>query len=231
MSRVHAAYRSCCLALLAGACALAGACDAGNVTPSLTSVTPARACGGMATSLALAGSGFEARIDGVLGTASAEVPTVTATAGGGSPVTLPSRWLSTAALGATVAAGTLAAGTYDVTVANPDGARATLAQAFTSAPGPRVDNVAPVQLCSTGGTFTVTGAGFASGAAVSVSDGTMTLPGTNVAVASATQLTVQLGSNSFANNAALDLTVTNPDGCSGTLTGALHRKTGAGGCP
>ncbi|HEX6835624.1 MAG TPA: hypothetical protein VF334_03575, partial [Polyangia bacterium] len=110
-------------------------------------------------------------------------------------------------------------------------ARATLPQAFTSDPGPRVDNVTPPQLCSTGGDFTVTGAGFAAGATVTLSDGTTTVPGSNVAVASATQLTVHFGTNTFANNAALDLTVANPDGCSGTLTAALHRKTGSGGCP
>lgn len=231
MSRVHAAYRSCCLALVAGACALAAGCDAGHVVPALARVTPALVCGGTAAALTLDGSGFEARVDGVLGAATSEIPTVSVAASGGSPVLLPSRWRSTAMLDATVAPGLLAAGRYDVSVANPDGARATLLQALASDASPAVDNVMPVQLCATGGSFTVTGSGFAAGATVSVSDGTRTLPGSNVAVTSATQLTVQLGANTFANNAALDLTVTNPDGCSGTLATALHRKTGAGGCP
>lgn len=135
------------------------------------------------------------------------------------------------ALSVAVPAGTLAAGTYDIAVANPDGARATLPQAFISEPGPRVDNVTPPQLCSTGGDFTVTGAGFAAGATVTLTDGATTLPGSNVAVTSATQLTVRFGANSYANNAQLDLTVANPDGCSGTLTAALHRRSGTGGCP
>jgi len=231
MTPVHTAYRLRLVALLASACALVAACDGGRVAPSLLTVTPARACGGTATTLALAGSGFEARVDGVLGTATAVEPAVTATAGGGAPVPLASRWLSTAALSVAVPAGMLAAGTYDIAVANPDGARATLAQAFTSDPAPRVDNVTPPQLCSTGGDFTVTGSGFVAGASVTLSDGTTTLPGTNVAVASATQLSVHFGTNSYANNAQLDLTVANPDGCSGTLASALHRRSGTGGCP
>ncbi|HEX8954336.1 MAG TPA: hypothetical protein VF945_20925, partial [Polyangia bacterium] len=157
--------------------------------------------------------------------------TVTATAAGGSPVALPSVWQSTAALAVDLPAGLLDAGSYDVAVANPDGAQATLAQALTRDPGPRVDGVMPPQLCSTGGDFTVTGAGFVAGAAVTLSDGATTLPGSNVVVASPTQLTVHFAANSFANNAALDLTVIDPSGCSATLAAALHRKTGSGGCP
>ena len=86
-------------------------------------------------------------------------------------------------------------------------------------------------LCATGGDFTVAGAGFAAGATVTLGDGKNTLAGSNVVVASPSSLTVHFGANSFANNARLDLTVTNPDGCSDTLANALKRKTGAGGCP
>ncbi|HEX6839196.1 MAG TPA: hypothetical protein VF334_21615, partial [Polyangia bacterium] len=107
---MHTAYRRRLGVLLASACALVAACDSGRVAPSLVSVTPTRACAGTATTLAIAGSGFEARVDGVLGTATSEQPAVTATAGGGSPVLLASAWLSTAALRVDLAAGTLAAG-------------------------------------------------------------------------------------------------------------------------
>ena len=232
MTPVHTAYRRRLVAPLACACALAAAaCDGGRVVPSLASVTPARACSGAATTLALAGSGFEARVVGALGSPTAEAPAVTATASGGSPVTLPSRWQSTAAIAVDLSATLLPAGSYDVAVTDPDGARASLPQALAIDAAPRVDSAMPPQLCSTGGDFTVAGAGFAAGATVTLSDGATTLAGSDVVVASPTQLTVHFAANSFANNASLDLTVTNADGCGATLTGALHRKTGSGGCP
>lgn len=234
MSHVHTAYRRRAVVGLASACALGAcvlaSCGDDRVTPTLDSVTPARACSGAAATIALAGSGFEARLADVLGTPTAEAPTVLAATSGGSPVTLPSRWQSADALAADLPT-TLAAASYDVTVVNPDGARATLASAFALDASPTIGSVTPPQLCSTGGNFTVTGAGFVAGAAVTLDDGTTTLVGSDVAVASPTQLTVQFGNNTFANNAALTLTVTNPDGCSAALPNAVHRKTGGGGCP
>jgi hypothetical protein len=215
--------------MLASACALG--CGSDRVTPSLTSVTPALVCGSDATTLALAGDGFEARVVGLLGQPTAESPTVTATASGGSPVVLPSRWLSVAALAVDLPSELLAVGVYDLAVTNPTGARAALPQSLTRVASPRVDNAMPNQLCVGGGDFTVTGANFVAGATAVLGDGATTLPGTNVVVASATQLTMHLGANTFADNARLDLTVTNPDGCAGTLVSALKRKTGTGGCP
>jgi len=228
---MHAAYRRRRVALLAGACALAAACDGGRVTPAPASVSPSLVCGEGAATLMLAGSGFAARVDGALGQPSGESPAV-ALASGGSTVALASRWLSTTALAVDLPAAVPADGRYDVTVINPDGARATLVQAFARDPAPRVDGVNPPQLCSTGGDFTVSGGGFADGATVAISDGASTLAANSVSVTSATQLMARFaGTNDFANNASLDLTVTNPDGCSATLAGALHRKTGGGGCP
>jgi hypothetical protein len=181
--------------------------------------------------LALAGDGFEARVVNALGQPAAESPTVSATAGAGSPVLLPSRWLSAASLAVDLPGSFLDAGAYDVTVANPDGATSTLAHALTVVAAPRVDNVTPAMLCATGGDFTVTGADFDAAATVALTDGTVTIAGSNVVVDSATQLAVHFAANTFADNARLDLTVTNPSGCSFTLVDALKRKTGGGGCP
>jgi len=229
MSEVHAAYRRL---MLASACALGvAACGSGRVVPSLTSVTPAAICGSASTELFLAGQGFEARVAGVLDQPAGETPTVTATASGGSPVVLTSRWASTTELIVDLPGTLLGPGVYDVTVANPDGATTTLPRSLSRLSSPRVDSVTPGMLCSTGGDFTVAGADFVAGATVALTDGTMTLPGTSVVVTSATQLTVHFAANTFANNASLDLTVTNPDGCAFTLTAALKRKTGGGGCP
>jgi hypothetical protein len=229
MTEVHTAYRRL---MLASACALGvAACGSGRVVPSLTSVTPPLVCGGSAATLLVAGQGFEARVAGVLDRPAGETPTVTATASGGSPVVLPSRWLSTTSLAVDLAPQLLGIGSYDLTVANPDGASTTLPHALSRVASPRVDNVTPGMLCGTGGDFTVAGADFVAGATVTLGDGTMTLPGASVVVTSATQLTVHFAANTFANNAQLDMTVTNPDGCAFTLANALKRKTGGGGCP
>jgi hypothetical protein len=215
--------------MLASACVLG--CGSDRVTPSLTSVTPHPLCGDGAATLALGGTGFAARVVGLLGQPAGETPTVTF-AGDGSPVTLPSRWLSTTALAVDVPGGVPAYGTYDLIIANPDGAQTKGLGAFARLSAPRVDNVAPGMLCATGGDFTVTGDGFVAGAIAAISDNSGTLGAMSVSVASPTQLTAHfVGTNNFANNASLDFTVTDPSGCSGTLAGALKRKTGGGGCP
>src|SRR4051812_23175342 len=117
MAKVHTAYRRRMAWVLASACALG--CGSDRITPSLTSVTPSLVCGSDAATLALAGDGFEARVVGLLGQPTGESPTVTAAASGGSPVVLPSRWLSTAALAVELPGELLAVGVYDVVVTNP----------------------------------------------------------------------------------------------------------------
>jgi len=221
MARVHTSYRPRAALLLASACVLG--CGSDRVVPSLTSVTPALVCGSDAATLALAGDGFEARVAGVLGQPAGESPTVTATESGGSPAVLPSRWLSAASLAVDLPSERLAAGIYDVVVTNPDGASATLPQSLHVDPAPRVDNAMPMNLCSTGGDFTVSGANFVAGATISLTDGTMSIAGSSVVVVSPTQLTVHFPANTYADNARLDLTVTNPDGCAFTLASALRR--------
>ena len=107
------------------------------------------------------------------------------------------------------------AGVVNVSVLNPDGQGATLANAFTytgtPAPAPQVNSISPTSGPSGGGTATtINGANFQSGATVSfggISAPAVTVPST--AQIQAVTPGVPAGT--------VDVTVTNPDGQSGTL--------------
>ncbi len=103
------------------------------------------------------------------------------------------------------------AGTYDVTLTNPDGQFFDLAASYTYEPAPSVGTVAPTAGAVSGGTaLTITGTGFLTGAAVTVGGSTCT----TVVVVSATQITC----NTPAHLAgAVDIVVTNADQQVGTL--------------
>jgi hypothetical protein len=202
---------------------------------------PDRLCGGQKATLQISGDGFVARIVDTLGQPRAEAPatslfpatTLTGAPLGGLPIALRTQWQSAQQLAADVPLGLLGSAIYDVTVINPDGARATLPTSLTVFAGPRIDNVMPMFLCSVGNTFTVTGEGFVPGARALVND-----PSTNVSldaatttVMSPTQLTAQFGANTYADNTRLDFLVENPDGCAAKLADSVRRKSGGGGCP
>jgi hypothetical protein len=182
--------------------------------------------------LQLGGDGFAPRLREVLGQPAVDPPTVDVTFGG-PLVALPARWQSVQRLDADVAASSLAPQHYDVVVTNPDGAAATLPRALTVDPAPRIDAVAPGMICASGGTLTLTGAGFLDGDSASLVDPQtgMRSTATTTTVTSPTKLDAHFGANNFAGNATLDVVVDNPDGCSATLAGAVKRKVGGGNCP
>jgi plastocyanin len=119
------------------------------------------------------------------------------------------------------------AGSVDVVVANPDGQSSRLTGAFTyvgSAPppppppaavAPTVTAIAPASATTAGGTaVTLTGTGFAAGAAVSIG-GTAA---SSVVVASATSITATTPPHAAGS---VDVVVTNADGLTGRLTGGF----------
>jgi hypothetical protein len=222
--KLHAAYRRCLLV------ALASGCTSLAPAPSLTSVTPARVCTTAAATLTLAGDGFGVRLHDVLGQPAADLPSVTVS-DGGPTLALPTRWQSVEEVLADLAANTLGAGRFDVTVTNPDGAAATLAMALTVEGPPRVDSVMPTRLCSGGSTLTVAGAGFLDGATTSLLDpaGGMRLAATRTTVSAPTRLDAQFGAPAFNGNPSLTLVVANADGCSAALPNAV--RLGVGNCP
>lgn len=166
---------------------------------ALDAVAPAAGPEGGGTVLTLTGAGFDASASVTVGGVPA---TVTASGAGALTAVAPPH----------------APGRVDVAVANPGGASATLAGAFTyvaaPAPPPAVTAVAPASGPVGGGTLvTVSGAAFQAGAAV-------TFDGAPAALlaASPDQLLVQAPAHSAG---AVAVTVANADGQSATLAAAF----------
>jgi hypothetical protein len=88
---------------------------------------------------------------------------------------------------------------------------------------PTIGTVSPASLPHNGAvtTVTVTGTGFQSGIAVTLSDPTYVVQ--SVTFVSATQIKVDV-KNNYTNNGThlADLTVLNPDGGTATKPGAIH---------
>lgn len=107
-----------------------------------------------------------------------------------------------------------AVGAVDVTVTNPDGRSFTLPKAYTySGNTLTVTSIAPTNGTTAGGTpVTITGAGFQTGAIVLFADTTLA---TNTVVVSTTTITCLTPAHAAG---AVDVTVTNPDNSTFTLT-------------
>ena len=102
-------------------------------------------------------------------------------------------------------------GTVDVIVTNPDGQADTLFNGFTFAVAPVVTSIDPTSGKEIGLTsVTITGSNFQSGATVTFGG----RAATNVVVVSPTVITATAP---FHSPGTVDVTVTNPDGLSGTL--------------
>jgi hypothetical protein len=106
-----------------------------------------------------------------------------------------------------------AAGAVDVTVTNADTQNGTKTGAFTYlAPAPTVGSVAPLSGSIGGGTaITITGNNFVNGASVTIGG----VPVTGVTVVNSTSITGLTGAHAAG---VVNVTVTNPDTQSGTLT-------------
>jgi quinohemoprotein amine dehydrogenase alpha subunit-like protein len=113
-------------------------------------------------------------------------------------------------------------GSHDLTVINPDGGSATLVNAVTVTARPTVTSVSPNSKARGGSAsnVTVTGTGFAAGAGVNFTGNGITV--VSVTRNSATSLTVRLSVSGGATTGLRDVTVTNPDGGSGTLAGGFR---------
>ncbi|HZS39718.1 MAG TPA: hypothetical protein VFF06_22955 [Polyangia bacterium] len=166
--------------------AVAAACGPSAAPPLLYAVAPARVCGSGAIALVLSGARFTPLPSSVLTdrptldvpraifqprAAAASAPLELADDANGTPV----RWISAAELDVTLPLDGLALGAYDVSVENPDGARATLASALSLLSGGvlAIESVAPPSFCNTAAdqTVTLTGRGFRAGTTVAIVDG------------------------------------------------------------
>ena len=202
---------------------------------TITATTPAHAAGAVSVTVTNPNGQSGTLASGFTYTASAPAPTVSSVApasgptGGGTAVTITgANFVSgatvsfggTAATGVSVTNSTTinattpahAAGAVAVTVTNPDAQSGTLAGGFTYiGPAPTVSSVAPTSGPTTGGTAaTITGANFVSGATVSF-DGSAA---TGVSVVNSTTIKATTPAHAAG---AVNVTVTNPDGQTGTL--------------
>jgi hypothetical protein len=165
--------------------------------PVLNTVSPTSGPQGSSQTITLGGSGFAAGATATIGS----TPLVNVVVQ--SPTTIQ----------ATVPA-SLTAGTYPITVQNPDGQSTTLANAYTVAANPpTLTSVSPGVVLA-GQQITLTGTNFVTGATVRVG----TTPATT-SVASATSATATVPSS--VSPGTYDVSIANPDGQSASLAGAL----------
>jgi hypothetical protein len=119
-----------------------------------------------------------------------------------------------------------AAGSVDVQVTNPDGLSGVLPAAFTftsaTQPAPQITNISPTSGSTTGGTLvTVNGSNFLNGALVAF--GGVNSP--NVTMTSSNQLVAVTPAHPAG---IVDISVMNPDGQVGTLSGAFNYQSPGG---
>ena len=174
--------------------------------PTVTSVTPTSGPVAGGTSVTIAGTNFVSGATVTFGGSSATTVTVTN---------------STTMTAVTPAH---AAGAVNVVVTNPDGQSGTKANGFTyttpQAPAPTVTGVSPNTGPGAGGTsVTISGTNFVSGATVSFGG----VAASNVNVASGTSISAVTPAHAAG---AVNVTVTNPDGQSGSLTNAFTYSGG-----
>jgi hypothetical protein len=167
-----------------------------NLTaPTVSNVSPSTGLTAGGTAITITGTNFAAGA---------------AVSLGGSPATGV-----TVVNGTTIAATTPAhaAGAVNITVTNTDGQNGTLTAGFSYLlPAPTVSNASPNVGLTTGGTaITISGANFVAGATVTVGGS----PATGVAVLSGTTIAATTPAHAAG---AVNITVTNTDGQSGTLT-------------
>ena len=167
-----------------------------NLTaPTVSNVSPSTGLTAGGTAITITGTNFAAGA---------------AVSLGGSPATGV-----TVVNGTTIAATTPAhaAGAVNITVTNTDGQNGTLTAGFSYLlPAPTVSNASPNVGLTTGGTaITISGANFVAGVTVTVGGS----PATGVAVLSGTTIAATTPAHAAG---AVNITVTNTDGQSGTLT-------------
>jgi uncharacterized protein (TIGR03437 family) len=166
--------------------------------PSIAGVSPPSGPAAGGTKVAITGSGF--------------LPGLIVTFGTTQSVRASTIVTSSSTISVATPAGT---GSVPVTVTNPDGQSATLANAFTYLnPPPKITSVAPTTGSSSGGTaVTIAGSGFQSGMTVAFG----TTPATNIQVnnGGTAVATAPPGSGT------VGVTVQNPDGQSSTLPSAF----------
>ena len=124
----------------------------------------------------------------------------------------------------TIPKGAIPPGTYMLRVTNPADAECSSTESipFVVNPPPKIGDVLPNHICAGGGPLAVKGSGFQSGATVSLTDGGMMTPASSVMVTSdGTTANATFGAVNGQPGDMVDVTLTNPDGCTDTKPKAV----------
>lgn len=168
-----------------------------NVAPTIASASPIAGSAAGGTAVTITGTSFQSGANVSFGGANSGAVT----------------YVSSTQLKAVTPAH--AAGTVDIVVTNPDRQAATLAGGFTYSTSPTVSTISPSSGPATGGTSVViAGSNFQSGATVSLGGSAAE----SVTVSTTMQIRAVTPSSSVGT---VDVTVTNPDGQSGTLASSF----------
>jgi hypothetical protein len=175
---------------------ICGGCFSVTDAPVVTEVSPAVLGGGAQTTVTVTGADF---VDGAR----------LSVAGTGVAV-LTQNWVDAAHLTATLSvAGAATAGGRTITVINPDGGKGACASCFAVAAAPTVTALTPSTFVRGSSTaVTITGTGFQSGAAVSLSTGVSVQ---DVVVVDPATITATVTVSATTGTGNRTLTVTNPD--------------------
>lgn len=196
--------------------------------PKLTSIKPGVLCAVKATDLTIVGD-FLLKKGNTL-------PTVTATPSSGTAVKLtpvlsdcrdlpgPSGYQACKKITISVPPGTLDPGSYSIAVAHPSevGCKTTETLKLTVVAKPEISDVKPTQVCVGGGTLTITGKDFYSGAKVDINK----VQATKVTVNSKTSITASWNSGVLTVGGPYDVTVDNGGGCTDTIKAKVTVKPG-----
>ncbi len=192
-----------------GVGSLAGAFTV-NAAPAVTSASPSsRPQGASGQTVTIKGSGF--------------VNGATPSFGAGVVVNSTTYKSSTELTANVTVEAEASTGPRPVTVTNPDFGVGSLAGAFTVNAAPSIESTSPSSRPqgASGQTITVKGSGFASGTGLAVSFSGTGITVNSTTFKSSTELTANVTVSSGAATGARTVTVTNPDGGTGSLAGGF----------
>ena len=180
-----------------------------NASPTISSLSPAtRLQGASNQTITVTGTGFQS--GAVISFSGSGITINSTTVNTSTSITLNVSIASNATTGA-----------RSVTVTNPDGGTYTLNNGFTVNAPPTITSLSPSTAARNSffKTITVNGTGFQAGAVISFSGSGITINSTTVN--SSTSITLNINVSGSATTGARNVTVTNPDGGTFTLSNGL----------
>ncbi len=186
--------------------------------PAISRVSTVVACDANATELIVLGSGFLVQAGDPPSVRVNDIEATVTAVGDCAPLADLANAELCARLDISVPAGTISLGDHTVVVTNLTEIACSASAIMHIDLPPTISAVAPLELCSSGGTITVSGERFFDGAVVSIGQGSEF---TNLETSWIDNQTVEALVPDPTEPGLYDVTLTNADGCAHTLVGAL----------